>query len=168
MGRDGDNQIEDTFLKKGNGELFPFIPSTTITKENWTELQAEKVEIHELTLPTDQMESIYRRVLIGIHAYGLHDNRLASFCGLLPAQLKNIIASEEIQKALKEGVTPCWTKAELVSRLCVEAESAPTPRDRILAITKLMEFRSVTAPEGGARSFTRVIGRFGKGNHNGK
>lgn len=153
------NQGNGAFLK---GDLLPFIPKNGTSQY---EIEAEKVELNELTLPTDQLDSIYRRVLIGIHAYGLHDNRLPGFCGLLPSQLKNIINSSEVQEALKSGITPCWTKAELISRMCVEAETAKSNKDRILALTKLMEYRSVVAPEGGARSFTRVIGRFGRGRH---
>ena len=153
------NLPQTSFLKKDGGDLLPFFPKNS---NNNNYIEAEKVEIKELELPTDQLDTIHRRVLIGIQAYGLHDSRLASFCGLLPAQLKKIIDSKEIQDALKSGITPCWTKAELISRLCVEAETAKEAKTRILAITKLMEYRSITSPEGGARSFTRVIGRFGR------
>lgn len=118
----------------------------------------------EFDLKTDALNSLERRILIALYTYGTHDlNRAASWVGLSKDELCEIVRkSKNIKNSVESGEIPCWTKAELISRLCVEAETAPKASERITAITKLMEFRGLATPEGGARSFTRTIARFRK------
>lgn len=126
----------DCALGKASGELLA-APRKAIVQSVIT---VPKAELH---LPTDSLDALCRRVLIGINAYGLHDPRIVGFTGLDRQQIDKLIKTPEMKKLLDSGVTPCWTKAELISRLCVEAETASASKDRIAAITKLMEYRSI-------------------------
>lgn len=127
------------------------------------EIVAERsIQPTEQPLSSDTKTAMVRKVIIGIHTYGADDNRLISFTGLSRTQLKVIIESEEVQQSIKMGEVVCWTKAEIIARLAIEADRAPKASERILALTKLMEYRGLAAPEGGARGFERIIQRFNK------
>ena len=118
---------------------------------------------NEVKLASDEMEPIKRRILIGIHTYGQGGIReIASYINQSVEWTKKYIKDNE--KEIKEWLsdssrTPCLTKAELVSRLCVEAETAATTKDRIASIKLLMDFRGLTS-DGGSKSFARIAMRF--------
>ena len=160
--------IKDTPLTKGSSFDSKIISLDAVRVEkqeieiiNETPLKIEK----ELICKTDTIDPYKRRVLIAINTYGLHNlSAAASYIGnLTTKELRNLIETdEEIQKALREGEIPCFTKAELISRLCVEADTAQKSQDRIKAIEALMEFRGLAAPEGGSRAFARSVMRFKK------
>ena len=102
---------------------------------------------------------------IYLNVYGLHDlERAAQWIGGITEEelIHELKTNENIRDAIKNEEITCWTRAELIGRLCIEAESAPRAGERIAAVTKLMEFRGLATPEGGARSFTRTIARFRK------
>lgn len=125
------------------------------------ELIEQKSE--EIVLSTDQWEEIKRRFLIALNAYGKHDlSRIAAFINVSKNKINELMNDETIKTALKNNEIPCWTKAEIISKLCVESEIARSSRDKITALSKLMEFRSMALPEGGSRNFTRVISKFRK------
>lgn len=120
---------------------------------------------NETKCTSDGLTPYQRRVVIAVNAYGMHNlSQAASFVGNLSAkELRELVEKDEnIKNALQNGEVPCFTKAELVSRLCVEAETANKASDKINAITKLMEFRGLAAPEGGSRNFSRTVMRFKK------
>lgn len=119
----------------------------------------------EFHCETDQLTEIKRRIVIGIRTYGSHNlSQVSSFVGQISKQQIEKLLKEdgELQDILKNDKTVCWTKSELIARLCLEAETAQAPKDRINAISKLMEFRGISAPEGGSRNFARLVTRFKK------
>ncbi len=120
------------------------------------------VPVVERELTGDDKSALIRKCIIGIHTYGKDDSRLPSFLGLSKAQTKELVEREEVQQSISNGEVICWTKAEIIARLAVEADRAPKASERILALTKLMEYRGLAAPEGGARGFERIIQRFNK------
>jgi hypothetical protein len=147
-----------------NNGLFSSFPVKISNHPIETEVEKEKTELIEKDLKTDSLNQLERRILIALHTYGLHDlSRAAQWTGLSEDELiSELRTNKNIRNSIENEEIPCWTKAELISRLCVEAETAPRANERITAITKLMEFRGLAAPEGGAKSFTRTIARFRK------
>ena len=143
------------FIKEATG-MFP------VVIERPVEVLVEKVnKNNELT--TDQINYLKRRIIIGINTYGIHNlSAVASFVGSLSMkEIKDLIEKDnELRDSIEQGKIVCWTKAELIARLCIEAETASRSQDRINAITKIMEFRGLTKPEGGERSFSRVVTQF--------
>ena len=146
-------------------------PLASVYEEPKESLELERIEerSRELDLPSDDFDQLKRRILIALHTYGLHNlHQVASFIGgrWTKEAVSKLLESKEGEWYKKEladpNKTPCWTKAELISRLCVEAETASSPKDRINAICKLMEFRGLAAPEGGSRNFSRTIMKFKK------
>ena len=133
--------------------------------EVYTELPAPKGEV---SLPCDALDPLKRRFLIAVHTYGINSSsslkQIAAFCDLPLEVVNKIIDGSKtrnwLTEELEKGTIPCFTKAELIARLCVEAENAIAPKDRINSISKLMEFRGLTAPEGGSKSFQRIAMKF--------
>lgn len=118
-------------------------------------------------LATDEMDALERRVLIAYFAYGPYAHgRTAAFVGADQRTVREILAKPHIQAIIQNGgsaAIPCWTPGELVARLSVEAETAQRPQDRIAALKLLMEYRSLSQPEGGSRSFKRIAAKFTTG-----
>lgn len=124
----------------------------------------------EVQLPCDSLDPLKRRILIAIHTYGMNSHeglkQIAAFCDIPLSVISQLVKETTegknnwLSSALKEGIVPCFSKAELISRLCIEAENASSSKDRINAVSKLMEFRGLTAPEGGAKSFQRIAMKF--------
>ena len=115
----------------------------------------------------DQFSSLQRRILIAAVSFGIHNYRMiANFVDLPLPQIKELSEDDKswLNLALlqinERGEIPCFNKAEIIARLCCEADASPSPKDRINALTKLMEFRGMTAPEGSAKSFQRIAMRF--------
>lgn len=133
--------------------------------KNASEIVLEEHENKEVSLQTDHIPAIERRLLIAYHAYGSHNlTQIAAFVGLPLKQIERMIQSPSIQFALKNNHIPCWTGAELIARLSVEAEVATRTQDRIAALKLLMEYRSMTLPEGGSRGFKRIAAKFSSSN----
>ena len=131
------------------------------------EIVVEETHPTEVVLPVDAMEAVKRRVLIAYQAYGPASiGRIAAFVGLHPKKAQELLASEDIQQAIKSGMVSCWTPTEIVARISVEAETAQRPLDRLAALKLLMEYRSMSAPEGGSRSFKRIAAKFQVGGEN--
>lgn len=128
------------------------------------EIELEKITNGEIECKTDIVPSIKRRILIGLNTYGKHNlAQIAAYCNLPRSVIEGEIKKDPwYEEELEKGTVPCLTKAEIISRLCVEAETASKATERILAITKLMEYRGVSAPEGGSRNFCRTVMRFKK------
>ena len=162
------NGLFSNFLSLRQDNLPP--PLRIVQSCNEIELEKEKVELEKVVteerdLKTDSLNNLERRILIAINVYGLHDLEKASqwVGGITEEELINELKeNQNIRNAIKNEEIACWTRAELIGRLCIEAESAPRAGERIAAVTKLMEFRGLATPEGGARSFTRTIARFRK------
>jgi hypothetical protein len=122
----------------------------------------------ETQLPCDALDPLKRRILIAVHTYGINSQQglkqIASFCDIPLQVVRDLVngikENNWLGEELKKGTIPCFTKAELIARLCVEAENAIAPKDRINSIGKLMEFRGLTAPEGGSKSFQRIAMKF--------
>ena len=146
--------IKNSDLNKAG--LFP-----VVTRGSVEVIQPIQEKPNELT--TDQISYIKRRIIIGLNTYGIHNlSAVSNFVGGLSlVQVKHLIENDsEIKNAINDGSIVCWSKAELIARLCIEAETASRSQDRINAITKIMEFRGLTRPEGGAQSFQRIVAQF--------
>lgn len=121
----------------------------------------QDVKEQEICLATDSIDAVDRRVLIAYHAYGAHSlGRIASFVGVDRKIVEGILKKPSVQAMITSGQIPCWNGAELVARLSVEAETAQRPQDRISALKLLMEYRSMSQPEGGSRGFKRIAAKF--------
>ena len=136
-------------------------------RETEVEVYTEIKQKGEVALPCDALDPLKRRILIAVHTYGINSHnslkQIAAFCDLPLEVVNKIVEGKDrnwLGKELAEGTIPCFTKAELIARLCVEAENAVAPKDRINSISKLMEFRGLTAPEGGSKSFQRIAMKF--------
>ena len=124
----------------------------------------------EVQLPCDSLDPLKRRILIAVHTYGINSHsaikQIATFCDIPTQVIQELVEGAKrvppnwLGAALSEQIVPCFTKPEIISRLCIEAENANSPKDRINSLTKLMEFRGLTAPEGGSKSFQRIAMRF--------
>ena len=126
------------------------------------ELIKELPNDNTIQLPSDHLDSIKRKVLIGIKAFGIHQPAMiAGYAGISSKQYEEIINESEIQEILKNpDLMPCLTKGEILAMLSIEAQNSPKGGDRIAALKLLMEFRGLAAPEGGAKSFARIVQRF--------
>ena len=137
-------------------------------RETEVEVYTEIKQKGEVALPCDALDPLKRRILIAVHTYGINSSsslkQIAAFCDLPLEVVNKIIDGSKtrnwLTEELEKGTIPCFTKAELIARLCVEAENAIAPKDRINSISKLMEFRGLTAPEGGSKSFQRIAMKF--------
>lgn len=126
-----------------------------------SEITIEEQRAEEMVLPIDALDAVKRRVLIAYHAYGPASKaKISAFVGLPIKQIDALLDSPEVQRFLASGAIPCWTGAELLARVCAEAETAARPQDRLAALKLAMEYRSMTAPEGGSRSFKRIAAKF--------
>jgi hypothetical protein len=141
-------------------------PITAQTKEEVSH-EIELIQKQEanvgIEFSSDQLNDIKRRLLIAINAYGTHDiPRIVSFVGALTGkQVKELLDSDpEVVAVIKKREMVCFTKPEIVARLCIEAETARSSKDRIAALTKLMEYRGMAAPEGGSKTFSRMVLKF--------
>ena len=102
----------------------------------------------------DNLEAIERKVLIGLSAYGKHNIRqIAAFANISTSWVEDILSKEE----WKSEEIPCWTKAEIIARLCVESEVASRPQDRIAALSKLMEYRGLLDQQKTSNTFNQLI-----------
>lgn len=120
----------------------------------------EAKERNEVILPSDQQDSQLRHILIAATAYGIHrHNDIALFAGCTVTHVKEQLAKPEIIKQINEG-THCLTKSELLAKLSVIATKSQTDNNKLTAIKMLMDYRGMTAPEGGSRSFKRTVQRF--------
>jgi len=124
----------------------------------------QSIDAPEIRLASDNLEAVERRVIIAHHAYGAHAlGRIAAFVGVDRKTLEALLDRPSVKMMIESGQVPCWTGAELVARLSVEAETAQRPQDRISALKLLMEYRSMTQPEGGSRGFKRIAAKFAIG-----
>lgn len=134
--------------------------------EQWRgahEVVVEQQVQDPINLPTDDLEAIERRALIAYHAYGrAATGRIAAFLGVDKKEVNTILERPSVKALLRSGAIPCWTGAEIIARLSVEAECAQRPQDRIVALKLLMEYRSMSQPEGGSRSFKRIAAKFAR------
>lgn len=165
-----DTQLsQSTALPKGSvgstagGSSAFRLPPGWAPEKNEVEITLTEQQPTELALPTDQMDSVKRRLLIAFHAFGpVSIGRIAVFAGLDVKQAKKILDEPEMREAIAKQLIPCWTGAELISRVAVLAETARRDGDRLQAIKMLMEYRSMAAPEGGSRSFKRIAAKFAR------
>lgn len=130
-------------------------------------VQAEKVifEAHEVALESDNLDIIRRKAIMAAHYFGLNKiKEISLFSGIDSKKVRELIEDHQswLYKATQNGMIACFSKAEIIARLCMEAENALASKDRLTALTKIMEFRGYTAPEGGAKSFSRIAMRFVK------
>lgn len=131
-------------------------------KTNDFEIEQVQELKNEITLPTDHLDAIKRKVLIGIKAFGIYQPTLiAGYAGISSRHYDEVMNDSEIIEILKNpDIIPCLTKGEILAMLSVEAQNSPKGADRISAMKLLMEFRGLTAPEGAAKSFARIVGKF--------
>ena len=112
-------------------------------------------------LSTDVLNDLYRRALIALRAFGEHDPRIPPFLGLSQTRCKELLNSEEFKqvKEENEGKIVCWTKHEIIARLCVEAENAPKSADKINALKLLMEYRGMASSQA-PMTFNQIVNRY--------
>ena len=106
---------------------------------------------------SDHLPQIKRKLAIAILAFG-DSPKTWQFVGIPKTEFEKLRNDPEVRNAIEKGC--CWTREEIVARLCVEAENAPKSQERLAALRMLMEYRGIAAPEGGARSFSRILGQF--------
>ena len=106
---------------------------------------------------SDHLPQIKRKLAIAILAFG-DSPKVWQFVGVPKTEYEKLKNDPEVRNAIEKGC--CWTREEIVARLCVEAENAPKSQERLAALRMLMEYRGIAAPEGGARSFSRILGQF--------
>jgi hypothetical protein len=151
-----DNIINAPIVK---GSLFD-IPQ----KKQELTLAVEKEEAdkkNEIILDSDQLESQTRHILIAATAFGTHQlNEIAVFAGCTVTRAREVIKEKE--KEIQDGIH-CLTKGELVAKLSILATRAGKDADKLTAIKMLMDFRGLSAPEGGSRSFKRTVMKFATG-----
>ena len=167
---DGFRESNSIEFPKENSIEFPKENSIEFPKENSIEIlhgeerKCELNKIQDAKIKTDFFDSKKRRILIALHAYGIDDPRIQAFLGMSRQDLLNILnTDQEIKEAIKNNEVPCWTQAEIIARMCVEAETAQRSAERITALNKLMEYRGLVAPEGGSRTFSRTVLKFKRG-----
>ena len=106
---------------------------------------------------SDHLPQIKRKLAIAILAFG-DSPKVWQFVGIPKTEFEKLRNDPEVKNAIAKGC--CWTREEIVARLCVEAENAPKSQERLAALRMLMEYRGIAAPEGSARSFSRILGQF--------
>lgn len=115
----------------------------------------------EITLAADELDSLTRHILIGATAYGIHRlPAIVAYSGATEKQVREVI--EEYREEIKEG-TYCLTKSELVAKLSILSTTANKDADKLTAIKLLMDYRGLSAPEGGSRNFKRTVLKFATG-----
>ena len=151
---------EGAIPKPSSGSLFA-TPTKGPKHELIQAIELEEAkERNEVILPSDQQDSQLRHILIAATAYGIHrHNDIALFAGCTVTHVKEQLAKPEIIKQINEG-THCLTKSELLAKLSVIATKSQTDNNKLTAIKMLMDYRGMTAPEGGSRSFKRTVQRF--------
>ena len=157
-------------LPPGEGRMPLAEGSKIINFPRGTLVEGEKEEFRQLTVETgecnDELDPLKRKLLMAAAVYGIENPRkIANQCEIPLSVVEQVIENKNgesnwFHDSLRKNDINCFTKAELVARLCIEAENGKTGKDRIAALTKLMEFRGMTVPEGGARSFSRTVLRF--------
>lgn len=108
---------------------------------------------------SDNLEAQKRRFAVAYLAY-CGDTAKIRRTGFTDVEIQKYLKDPGVKEALEKGA--CWTREEIVAKISMEAEMAPRPQDRLNALRMLMEYRGISEPQGGQRSFERLILGFKK------
>jgi hypothetical protein len=128
-----------------------------------------KTEIREITIipaapvekqfAADNLEAQKRKFAIAYLAFS-GDRAKVRRAGFTDEEISKYLRDPEVQDAFEKGAT--WTREEIVAKISMEAEFAQRPQDRLNALRMLMEYRGISEPQGGARSFERIMMNYRK------
>ena len=108
---------------------------------------------------SDNLEAQKRRFAICYLSYSGEQAKIRR-AGFSNEEIAKYLKDREVQEAIEKGA--CWTRTEIIAKISMEAEMAPRPQDRLNALRMLMEYRGIAEPQGGARSFDRLVMQFKK------